>query len=635
MTVADGFTPDRVRHAHFAGTVQIGSQTGTVGAAVSKCAGLFNAWIANCTIGSDVRIANIGSHLANYHIGDHVTIENVGRMEANAGATFGNGVKINVLNESGGREIVLFNQLNAQFAYLMCMHRYRSRLIDRLNAIAQAEADAVRSDRGTVGEGACVRGVTTIEDVNIGPHAIIEGANALINGTILSNEASPTTVGTAVQAEHFIVAEGSEVAGGAIVSSSFIGQNCRVGRQFSMTDSLMFAHSTALHGEACSWFGGPYSVTRHKSTLLIAMATSFFNAGSGTNASNHMYKLGPMHEGKLQRGVKTGSNSTMMWPSRVGPFSIVIGRHISKFDASAFPFSLVRATSDGRCNLVPGLMLTKVGTARDELKWQTHEARHSAAFRDHVSADVFNPYTVGCMIRARQVLQSLERTIPPTSEAATVDGAEIRRASLQDGIRFYSAGIEIYLLDEVVSRLEKGIADAKSITDSLPASDDTVSSDTWVDIGGQLMPQARMDELVALIETGEVADVMTFFSELDRIAHARADDEWAWARHAYASHFDQDLGTIRDEHISEIAQRFLAVRSAFVATVLADAAREFSQRAQLGYGQDGDPDDAAADFEAVHGTYEQNACVRQLQDSLSQLEQRIEKLAGETVSSVG
>jgi hypothetical protein len=40
--------------------------------------------------------------------------------------------------------------------------------------------------------------------------------------------------------------------------------------------------------------------------LLLAGLFSFFNAGSGTNQSNHLYKLGPVHQGVLERGCKTG-----------------------------------------------------------------------------------------------------------------------------------------------------------------------------------------------------------------------------------------------------------------------------------------------------------------------------------------
>ena len=65
------------------------------------------------------------------------------------------------------------------------------------------------------------------------------------------------------------------VDGGALLAKTYVGQGCRVGRQFSAENCLMFANCEAFHGEACSVFFGPYSVTHHKSSLLIAGMFSF------------------------------------------------------------------------------------------------------------------------------------------------------------------------------------------------------------------------------------------------------------------------------------------------------------------------------------------------------------------------
>ena len=52
--------------------------------------------------------------------------------------------------------------------------------------------------------------------------------------------------------------------------------------------------------------------------------------GSGSNQSNHMYKLGPIHQGAMERGAKTTSDSYILWPARVGAFSLVMGRDVYK-----------------------------------------------------------------------------------------------------------------------------------------------------------------------------------------------------------------------------------------------------------------------------------------------------------------
>ncbi|MCK4489001.1 MAG: DUF4954 family protein, partial [Anaerolineales bacterium] len=42
------------------------------------------------------------------------------------------------------------------------------------------------------------------------------------------------------------------------------------GKQFSAENCAFFANCEGFHSEAVSLFAGPFSVTHHKSTLLIA-----------------------------------------------------------------------------------------------------------------------------------------------------------------------------------------------------------------------------------------------------------------------------------------------------------------------------------------------------------------------------
>jgi hypothetical protein len=567
-------------------------------------------------IGRGVRIANVRVKLANYDIADNAVIEDVGTFETNPGATFGNGVEIETLNEGGGRELILFNELSSQFAYMTCVHRYRPKLIERLNAMAQAAAESVKADIGRIGVGATIRSVKKIVDVNVGDHAVVDSADALVNGTILSREDAPTTVGAAVQAEDFIIAEGTKVTGGAIVAKSYIGQGCQIGKQYSVEGSVFFANCEGFHGEACSVFAGPYTVTHHKSSLIIAGMFSFYNAGSGTNQSNHMYKLGPVHEGKLERGCKTGSFSYMMWPCRVGPFSVVLGKHTRNFDTAAFPFSLIEASSEGRCAMVPGLNLSTVGTVRDGDKWPNRDRRKGELKRDRIDFDVFSPLTVGRMITASATLKQLQDATDRAVDTVTVGGAEIKRVLLRSGQKFYRAGIVPYLLEKVVARVEQG--------KPLATSGGAVYSDRWVDIGGQMMPAARLDALSKSVESGDIADLAALNAAFDAIHAAYAEDEWAFVREAVRQVFDVDLDTADAAQLSDLADQLQQARGKFLKLILVDASKEFGDGSNLGFGHDGEPADIEADFLAVRGDYDSNKFIRQMREQVEELGKRIE-----------
>ncbi len=622
VQVEDGFDPTRVVRAEFVGSIRIGGLDGMVTShGVTKQAGIFNASIINCALGRNVRIANVRVHLANYDVADNTCIEDVGALVTNAGATFGNGVSVDVLNEGGGREVILFNELSAQFAHLMCLHRFQPELVEKLSDIAKAYAANQRSDRGTIGRDVTIRSVTALEDVNVGDGATICGASRLRNGTVLSTLDAATHVGADVQATDFIFAEGASVTDGAVVSACFVGQGSKIGRQFSAENSLFFANCEGFHGEAVSVFAGPYSVTHHKSTLLIAGMFSFYNAGSGTNQSNHMYKLGPVHEGKLERGCKTGSFSYMMWPCRVGPFSVVLGKHKRHFDTSDFPFAVIEANAQGLCTMVPGLNLTTVGTVRDGAKWPARDRRKGSVKRDRISFDVLSPFTVGRMIKASEILHELQENTERSVDVVTINGASVKRVLLRTGQKYYRTGIEIFLLEQVVRRAEQAIANGQGLDEAFPAAGTAVYDEQWVDISGQLMPRKRLEALAAAVESGRIADISAFFAEIDAITDRYGDDEWIWVRHAYRRVFQRELDDLTADDLLAVADTLLKAKSKFLKQVLADAQKEFED--MTGFGHGGLAADVARDFAAVRGTYEQNAFVIQTQQALVTLENRI------------
>ena len=628
VTVADGFDTACVSGVQFAGKVKIAKQSGMVATAsgLDKPSGIYNATLIDCNVGENVRIANIGVHIANYDIGENVCIENVGTMQTNPAATFGNGVQINVLNEAGGREVTLFDQLSAQFAYLLCLHRYRPELIEKLQAIAADYVASVKSDRGRVGAGACISSTTEIVDVNVGAYAKINGASSLINGTILSDEDAPSAVGAAVVARDFIIAESSTVDSGAMLDGVYAGQGCQIGKQFSADSSVFFANCEAFGGEATSVFAGPYTVTHHKSTLLIAGLFSFFNAGSGTNQSNHMYRLGPVHEGRLERGSKTGSSAYLMWPCRVGPFSIVLGKHTSRFDTSDFPFSRIKATPAGKCQMLPGVNLATVGTVRDGAKWPQRDRRTGTVNRDAISFAVLSPFTAGKMLTADATLKHLRDSDDSTGDQITIGEVLVKRSMLKAGRDFYQTGIQMYLLENIFQRIEKAVEAGETTKKTFAVAPGAVFSEQWVDIAGLLMPADRLMDLENAIEAGDIASTDAFAAEIDKICNFYAADEWAWVKMAYMQVFGADLDFATGDDLVAICRDYQKTKAKFQKLVAADAAKEFGELSRCGFGQDGGAEDVETDFHEVRGVYEDNAFVADIIQQMSELETRVTRV---------
>jgi hypothetical protein len=617
VQVADGFDPARVRNVTFSGSVKVGALGGTVSVdGVDLPSGVTNATLVNCELGDSVRVANIGSHIANYRIGDGAVVTDVGRMATQPGATFGNGVELEPVNEGGGREFRIFNEMSSQFAYMACMHRYRKDVVKQLETMVDAYIESVKSDTGTVGEGALVSHVGEIVDVNIGPYANVSGAASLKNGTILSEEAAPAEVGAGVMADDFIIGEGSSVTGGAVLGAVFVGQGVKVGKQFSGENSLFFANCECYHGEACSIFGGPYTVTHHKSSLLIAAMFSFYNAGSATNQSNHMYKLGPVHQGLLERGSKTGSSSYLLWPSVVGPFSVVIGKHFTNFDLRDMPFSYI-TEEKGQSLLTPAMNLSTVGTVRDGEKWPARDRRKSTVKRDLIRFEVFSPYTVGKMIRGEAILDKLYKDAPKGDEEVRYKGITIKRLVIRFVNRNYRSAIDTYLNGKIADRAGDA-SSPEAIKSAMQAAPDSVYSDAWADVSGLLLAQDRLTAIEDRVGSGKIASVSDLQAALEEAWAAYPEDEWAWVRQAYEARTGKSVDALTAEDLEQIRKDHKKGLASNMKKILADAEKEFDDVAKMGFGIDGDEGAVAADFEAVRGTFEENSFVKQMQEALKE-----------------
>lgn len=620
VQVKDGFDPRRVRNVIFAGRVTIGALKGSVSlpGGVTLPAGIADATLIDCELGDDVRVTHIGSHLTHYTVGAGAVVTDVGVMATHPGATFGNGIEVAAANEGGGREMRIFNEMSSQFAYLVCMHRYRPDMIKRLEAMVDACVAGVTSDRGRIGEGAVVAHVAEIMDVNIGPYAVVSGASRLKNGAVLSERDAPTRVGAAVIAEDFIIGEGSSVDGGALLNKVFVGQGVEIGKQFSAENSLFFANSECFHGEACSVFGGPYTVTHHKSTLLIAGIFSFFNAGSGTNQSNHMYKLGPVHQGILERGSKMGSFSYMLWPSVVGPFSVVIGKHMTNFEIGDLPFSYI-TEEGGESFLTPAMNLFTVGTIRDGQKWPARDRRNASVKRDLIRFEVFSPYVVQRMIQAEALLTRLHQETPRDVEQVRYKGVAIKRLLLRYGAKNYGASIEAYLygkiLDRVAPALNRGI---DAVRAALADAECSVYSREWADVSGLLIARDRLARLEDDIAAGKIATVTEFHTAFRAACEAYAQDEWAWVRQTFERRADRSVDALTLEDMEELRAAHRKALATATRKILADAEKEFDEVAMFGYGADGGTEETAADFAAVRGSFCDNAFVKQMHADLTE-----------------
>ena len=610
VQVAEDFMPEYIHHTRFSGKVRLGVFEGEfrLAGGVRKHAGLSYVTLHNVTVGDNCFIENVKNYIANYEIGESVFIENVDIILTDKKSRFGNGVEVSVLNETGGREVMIHDRLSAHQAYIMALYRHRPLLIERMKALIEAYAEAQASETGTIGNRVSIVNSGYIKNVRIGDCCEIEGAGRLKNGTINSNASDPVHIGYGVVCDDFIISSGAHIEDGTMITRCFVGQACRMGHNYSASDSLFFSNCQEENGEACAIFAGPFTVTHHKSTLLIAGMFSFMNAGSGSNQSNHMYKLGPIHQGAMERGAKTTSDSYILWPARIGAFSLVMGRHVNHPDTSDLPFSYL-IEDKNTTYLAPGVNLRSVGTIRDAQKWPKRDLRKDPLRLDQINYNLLSPYTIQKMMKGREILKELARVSGETSETYAYQSAKIKNSALNKGIKFYETAIHKFLGNSVIKRLEKiqFRSDEEIRKRLLP--DTSIGSGEWVDISGLIAPKSEIERLMNDIETGALSTVDQIH---DRFADMHAHYytyEWTWAYEKMLEFYQLDAERITASDICTIVRQWQDSVVGLDRLVYEDAKKEFSLTSMTGFGADGSKAEQKLDFEQVRGVFESNPFV--------------------------
>ena len=570
VRVAPGFDPGRLWRVQLHGDCRLGALTRPESV-------IRDAELSQCVVGDDVQIARAAAR--DCAIGGGAVIDNVGAIEGRPTGDATPPPEASIVCESGGREVALHPGLSAPLAWLETFAGSTPGG-QALKKLSRQAAAAAFARRGSVGAGAVVRDCGRAISCAISEGAMVDGALALEDSVIEGR------VGPGAVARRTVVAAGGELGEQCQADNCFIADAAALGHGFKAEHSLFFANCDCHRGEACAAFCGPFTVSHHQSTLLLAGLYSFFNAGSGTNFSNHRYKLGPRHAGVLERGCKCGSGSYLMWPAHVGAFTTILGHHPRPLDTAAFPFSQLRE-ENGESVLLPGANLFSVGLMRDLAKWPARDRR--AGQRGGPLHCGFGPGVVTALERALALLEKFAAA----GGDARWNGAVIPAAWLERAVARHRAAIAI-LVGETAARV-LGDAPAAALKEMAAQPTDaagaTEGTGDWLDLAGACLPRRAVDAFLCRLADGEFPDYAAALAGLTTAANLTAGEKRWLAAHLAAAP-DARAALVK------ILADWAAAEPARAAARKRDAEKEFAPEMRCGLGLTGD---ASADFAAVHG----------------------------------
>ena len=483
VEVSPIFDSSLVSHVSFRGKISIGDLIKEKCANKTQEVGIRYATLKNVIIGSHTYIHHVGL-IEGYSIGDNVRIYRVNELiadkeEANLWKkTFAVG------NEVGENNIRLSRHPNEQIDWI-CIHYPHVR--EKVwNSIDLNSKEYSTSCFCSLGNGTSITNSNVLYNISTGIDSCIQGAAELKNGHI----AGQCYIGAQVIANYFTIGSESIVDGAANLYCTIIGNHCKIGKGFT-AENCYFCHHCELYcGEACAVFAGPHTVSHHKSTLLIGGEFSFFNAGSGTNQSNHAYKMGPIHHGCLGKGSKTASGSHILWPMQTAPFSMIMGKIKNHPDLSSLPFSYVIA-EENMTYIVPGINLCTIGTYRDIIKWK--ERGITSSFPDATinnmtaTYDFLSPYVMQEVFAGLTILNELQEECGKKVDIYSYQGCIIRKSALEKGINYYKLAISLF-----ASKIKQNL---------LINSEASEQHKTWIDVAGIPTPKDYLENALQEVAT--------------------------------------------------------------------------------------------------------------------------------------
>ncbi len=561
VEVARGFDAHCLHRVTFYGSARLGGCCGSIEVSegfVKRC-GINNATLRNVTIGDSCLIENVGNYMNNVVVGNGCHISNVCTIETRPGATYGQGSMISVLNEVGKGNLMLFDGLNSQLAALMVKQFGNSAFLKALTNLVEKFIAAKRPECSTIGDKVQIINTNEITNSVIGNGTKMSGASRLSNCTISSTIENPITIGTGVICENSIISGGSKIINSVKIVDCMVGEACELSNGFTAASSVFFANSYMSNGEACAAFCGPFTVSHHKSSLLIGGQFSFYNAGSATNFSNHAYKMGPMHYGILERGSKTASGAYLLMPANIGTFSVLFGKLMYHPDTRDLPFSYLIAYGD-TMYLVPGRNFATVGLYRDIRKWPKRDKRRVADRKSIVNFDWLSPFSISEVLRGKKILETLRAASGDNVSTYNYHEYVIKAPLLRKGIRYYDLALRIYM-GAVLKRHRPVVPSSHA------------GEGDWVDLSGMLLPVSEEKRLVDDVVNGKLASIEDVLERFVNIHKNYNEYRWAWTYRMILDYYGID--NIDAEAVERIHADYVAARREWISLIRKDAEKEF------------------------------------------------------------
>lgn len=545
--VSDEFNPHNISNSHFSGTVILGTLRN------SKLhyhdlelqTGIINAYVEDCIIGSDVVIKNV-RHLVNYFINDRVILFNIQEMMCTKHSKFGNGVLkegekenvrvwIEIGNENGGRAVLPFEDMLPSDAFIWSRYKDDTELQKKFIEMTERNNSKTLDTIGFVDSDSVIKNTTLIKDAKFGKCCYIKGAFKLKNITVCSSEDEPSQIGEGVEMVNGILGYGCNIFYQAVAVRFVIGRNCKLKYGVRLLNSILGDNSTVSCCEILNNLIFPFHEQHHNTSFLIASTLQGqSNIAAGAMIGSNHNSRSPDGEIFAGRGFWPGLCSDFKHNSKFASFTLVAKGSYQQELNITYPFSLVSTNNtDNSIRILPAywFMFNMFAIARNNGKFKKRDKRKIK--KQYIELDPLAPDTIQEMLIAMDRLVSLtgrwlrandewfkhrkenlydlakEYLLQnPQSNIELEDPKCMKRYGAiivkpAQGYREYRKIMEYFSIKTLVEYCN--IHNIEKLDINVMKAIETYNLYTsWVNVGGQVIPEAKLQELFTLIKKGSV-----------------------------------------------------------------------------------------------------------------------------------
>jgi Domain of unknown function (DUF4954) len=550
LLVSDAFNPELVKNCKFYGLVRIGKlEPLCLGFSDLKVpVGLYNSTIISCDFGDNVVIDNV-HYLAHYIIGSEVIITNVDEMVTTNHAKFGNGILkegegedvriwLELCNENTGRRVLPFVGMLPGDAYLWSKYKEDDQLQQKFNEFTARQFKPHRGYYGKIGDRTVIKNTRIIKDVWIGSDAYIKGANKLKNITINSGPEGTTQIGEGceivngiigfgcrlfygIKAVRFVMANHSQLKYGARLINSYLGQNATISC-CEVLNSLIFPAHEQHH---------------NNSFLCAALVMGQSNIAAGATIGSNHNSRGADGEVVLGRGFWPGLCVSIKHNSKFASFTILAkGDYPTELNIQT-PFSLVSIdASNDQLIVMPGYWFLYNMYALERNAWKYVDRDKRTDCIQRIEYNYLAPDTINEIINALALLELAtgkayhlkeNKTKRITDEQAAILGKKLltegnpivdeleilglnfenskRKTVYKKVLRAYRVFEDLVIYYGTITLIDwskkQGFKNFNEIVTGIPSKS---NRNTWINLGGQLMPETEVASLKNKINTNKI-----------------------------------------------------------------------------------------------------------------------------------